>query len=104
MLSFNDLSVSQRKWVSLVEMFHPEITDKITYKQIQEFHEEFMSLRSTNPQYKTGMPLWLIKPNALERGVYFFPSSKNTPPEQEAIVQTDIEKMYQQELQKFGIK
>lgn len=104
MLTYNDLSHTQRKWVSLVEMFHPEITDTITYKQINEFHNEFMELREISQKYKTGMPLWLIKPNALERGVYFFPSQKNTPPEQEQVVLSDKEQIYQEELKKHGLK
>ncbi len=78
MITYNDLTPAQRKWVALVEFTHPEVKDTITRTQVFEFHEEFMKLRAKDKKYKVGLPLWLCNNNVLERGVYFFPAEKNT--------------------------
>ena len=54
MLTFDELSTAQKKWVYLVEHFHPEVKDEVSFKQINEFHSEFMSLREKNKKNKGG--------------------------------------------------
>jgi hypothetical protein len=103
MLGFNDLSPARQKWVRLVELTHPEVTETITYQQIKDFHEEFTALREQDKRYKVGMPLWLIGKNAIKRGVYFFPGTNNTPPEEEAKIDSEMEEEYQAELRLYGL-
>jgi len=106
MLTWFDLSPSQKKWVTLVQMFHPEVKDSVTFQQIREFHEEFKEKRKDGPKFKTGMPMWLMTNNAVERGVYFFPSEENTlDMEEEELtpINEELEEDYQDELRKYGI-
>lgn len=106
MLTWHDLSKAQKKWVTLVQMFHPEVRDTVTFQQIKEFHAEFMEKRSEGKKFKTGMPLWLITHNAIERGVYFFPSEENTvqmEPEELTPIDPEFEPEYQQELAEYGL-
>lgn len=77
MLDYGDLSPARKKWVHFVEMFHPEIEQTVSFEQIKKFHEEFKAKRSIDPRFKVSMPLWLIGENAISRGVYFFPGTKN---------------------------
>jgi hypothetical protein len=107
MLTFDDLSTAQKKWVYIVNHFHPEVTTEITFKQINDFHDEFMTLREGNKKYKVGLPLWLIGENAVRRGVYFFPSEANTSVPvgtKKAPVKTALLEELKQELKKYGIK
>lgn len=103
MLAYDDLSPARKRWVMLVEFAHPEVTDTITYQQIKDFHEEFLLLRDKDPRYKVGMPLWLIGQNAISRGVYFFPSSKNTAPTVTKQENSPLEEEYLIELKAYGI-
>jgi hypothetical protein len=103
MLGFNDLSPARKRWVMLVELTHPEVTDTITYQQIKDFHAEFAALREQDKRYKIGMPLWLIGPNAIERGVYFFPGTNNTVPVKVREADSDMELEYKQELAEYGL-
>ena len=107
MLTFNDLSTAQKKWVYIVNHFHPEVTTEITFKQINEFHNEFMALRAENKKYKVGLPLWLIGNNTIRRGVYFFPSEANAVAPigtKKVPVKTALLDEFKQELMKYGIK
>ena len=104
MLTWNDLSPARQKWVRLVQMHYPEITETITFKQIKEIHEHFLSLREEDKRYKVSYALWLIGNNAISRGVYFFPAEENTPPEKESSVVDDkLELEYKKELELYGI-
>ena len=103
MLGFDDLSPARKRWVMLVELTHPEVTDTITYQQIKDFHNEFMSLRDQDPRYKVGMPLWLIGENAIERGIYFFPGTNNAVPAQVQEVDSELELEYKEELALYGL-
>jgi len=107
MLTFNDLSTAQKKWVYIVNHFHPEVTTEITFKQINEFHEEFMALRQKDKKYKVGLPLWLIGHNTIRRGVYFFPAEANisVPVSSKPVpVKTALLEEFKQELSKYCIK
>lgn len=107
MLTFDELSTAQKKWVYLVEHFHPEVKDEVSFKQINEFHAEFMLLREKNKKNKVGLPLWLINNNAVRRGVYFFPGQANKIKPaglKKAPVKTVLLEEFKQELQKYDIK
>lgn len=107
MLTFDDLSTAQKKWVYIVNHFHPEVTTEITFKQINDFHNEFVALRAENKKYKVGLPLWLIGENAIRRGVYFFPAeaNKSAPVGMKKMpVKTALLDEFKQELKKYGIK
>lgn len=106
MLTWFDLSKAQQRWVTLVQMFHPEVRDTVTFQQIRDFHEEFKSKRADGKQFKIGMPIWLITNNAVERGVYFFPSEENTvqmEPDEMTPIDPELEPEYQAELEAYGI-
>lgn len=109
MLTFNDLSLAQKKWVQLVELYIPEVKDTVTFRKIHEIHEILYKLRGKNPKAKVGLPLWLIKHNVVSRGVYFFPSEKNSAPGnvvpqgKPAQLEHSLEAEYQEELKKYGL-
>jgi hypothetical protein len=107
MLTWDDLTSTQKHWVTLVQMFHPEIKDSITFQQLKSFHDEFKAMRSENKRFKTGFPIWLITHNAVERGVYFFPSEENViDSEPDLCVEIDpqLELFYKKELENYGIR
>lgn len=107
MLMWQNLSKAQQRWVTLVEMFYPEVEDTVTFQQIHEFHEFFKSKRTEDPKYKVGLALWMITHNAISRGVYFFPSQKNSldiEPDEPVEVDPELEPLYQQELMNYGIE
>lgn len=109
MLTFNDLSLAQKKWVQLAELYDPEIKDTVTFRKIHEIHEALYKLREKNPKAKVGLPLWLIKHNVVSRGVYFFPAEKNSAPEnvtpqgKSTKMEHSLEAEYQEELKKYGL-
>lgn len=106
MMTWFELSKAQQRWVTLVQMFHPEVKDSVTFQQIRAFHDEFMSKRSEGKQYKIGFPIWLITNNAIERGAYFFPSEENASqmePEELTPIDPELEPIYQAELAAHGI-
>jgi len=103
MLTYKDLTAGQRKWVNLVEHYHPEVKGEVTYKQILEFHEEFKLLRKQGSHYKVCLALWLIGKNALRRGVYFFPGSGNSVSPKPTGNKASLAVQYKQELQNYGI-
>lgn len=106
MLTYEKLSPGQKKWVLMVNTFHPEIKESITFDQIHQFHAEFMLLRETNIRYKVGLPNWLIRENRIDRGVYFFPAEgevyKDTSDNTEII--SDLEARYQEYLVEYEMK
>lgn len=103
MLSYPDLTHTQRKWVDLVEIHFPEIEGTITYKQVLEVHDFFTSKRVENKAYKISKALWLITNNKTGHGIYMFPGSKigDIPSETE---DSPAEIAYKEELIKLGIK
>jgi hypothetical protein len=105
MLTYDDLTAGRKKWVHLVEMFHPEVGETITYEQLKTFDAEFRQLRSKDPKYKVSLALWLIGSNAVSRGVYFFPSQKNNADKFVAATSASpvLETLYRKTLEKFGI-
>lgn len=104
MLKYDDLTISQQKWVTMVNVFHPEIEDEITHRQIHEFHQEFYQMRKQDMKYKIGLPLWLVKTNQIRRGVYFFPGPGNIPPEiDDKSTPSEYEEEYQDRLKEAGI-
>lgn len=98
MLEYSDLSISRKKWVHLVELFHPEVDQTISYEQIKTFHEEFKEKRSLDTRFKVSLPLWIIGQNAISRGVYFFPGTKNDSA-QFLSSKKEIDDMYETEYQ-----
>lgn len=104
MLQFKDLTPSRQKFVSLVELHFPEIKERgtITYKEIQDIHEFFVSKREENKNYKVSKPLWLITSNAIERGNYKFPASDAAETTEE--IQSEWDHLYYAELARYGIK
>lgn len=58
----------------MVEHFHPEIVDRITYKEVCDIHKEFLEKRKENERWKIGYPNWLLQHNKIDRGLYLFPS------------------------------
>ncbi len=103
MLSYNDLSIGQRKWVDLVEACELLDSNKneVSYKEIQTIHEYFVKQRSVNKKFKVSKPLWLITNNAIRRGVYAFPSSESNLAITEGNYPEEV--MYKNELKKFNI-
>jgi hypothetical protein len=100
MLNYKDLSPAKRKWVDLVEIHFPQYTDTITYEQLNIIHAVFTAKRNEDRRFKCSKPLWLISNNAVSRGVYKFPGSKDAVIEE---VLSEDEKMYRAELSKYGI-
>ena len=90
----------------MVNTFHPEIVDSITFEQIHEFHSEFMILRETNNRYKVGLPNWLIRQNRIDRGLYFFPAPGSSYVDNSTTVEivSDLEVRYQEYLAEYGVK
>ena len=106
MLSYEDLTAAQKKWVDLVEIHYPEVMlqDNVTYTDIKTFHTFFVQKRVENKKYKCSMPLWLITNNAISRGHYRFPGSLVIIGEEMVGLDDPMEKIYKEELKKFGIK
>jgi hypothetical protein len=109
MLSYEDLSAAQKRWVDLVEIHFPNILDvtngTLTYKDILQIDNFFREKRSENKKYKVSKPIWLITNNAVERGKYKFPSSTfGEIIDENAPVASDMEVNYQNELKRLGIK
>lgn len=106
MLTWDDLSPARQKWVRLVQLHYPEIKSEITYAQIKEIHKEFSDKRSQDKRYKCAFALWLIGPNAISRGVYFFPAEGNIPPNQPETTsaKSELDVAYEEELAAYGIK
>jgi hypothetical protein len=107
MLTYEKLSPGQKKWVLMINTFHPEIEDSITFDQIHQFHSEFMLLRETNSRYKVGLPNWLIRDNRIDRGVYFFPAEGKVYVEavdEDTEIISDLEVQYQKYLTDYGVK
>jgi hypothetical protein len=105
MLSYNDLSVGQKKWVDLVEaceLIKPNQLE-VTYKQIQEIHQYLTEQRNTNKKFKVSKPLWLITNNAIRRGVYAFPSSEGNSTITVEVNNSPEEILYQTELMQYNI-
>lgn len=105
MLTYDDLTAGRKKWVHLVEMFHPEVGETITYEQLKSFDAEFRQLRAKDPKYKVSLALWLIGSNAVSRGVYFFPSQKNDVAKfvTEKENSPKLDTMYREALSAYGI-
>ena len=105
MLSYNDLTKAQKKWVDLVELVMPKMNKEyLSYDDILKIHENFTVLRSSNKNFKCSKALWLISNNSVSRGKYKFPSSTSgdLKPDVEPVA-TEIEILYRAELKKFGI-
>lgn len=104
MLTYDQLTAGQRKWVIMVGVFHPEITESITFEQVHQFHSEFLLLRKQDPKYKIGLPLWLVKENRIGKGLYFFPKEgavhEDTTSDETL---TELETKYNAFLSQFGI-
>jgi hypothetical protein len=83
MLHYEDLTISQKKWVLMVNTYHPEVKDTISFEQVHSFHNDFMKLRGVDSKYKIGLPNWLLRSNRINKATYFFPAEgkKYTPPE-----------------------
>jgi hypothetical protein len=104
MLSYSDLTQSQRKWVDLVELTFPNTGEYLNYDDIKNIHAKFTELRVTNKNYKCSKALWLITHNSVSRGKYKFPSSLVYDLQEGVeIIDTELEALYKQELMKFGI-
>lgn len=105
MLNYNDLSSGKKKWVHLIELIHPEVSDRITYDQITKYDAELRALRAKDSKYKVSMPLWLIGENVISRGVYFFPSDRFTY--EDTLVQSaadvELDSLYQKTLEAYEI-
>jgi hypothetical protein len=106
MLSYEDLTASQKKWVDLVEIHYPELItrDTLTYADLKRIHTEFVGKRAENKKYKCSMPLWLITNNAISRGLYRFPASWLVFDEYVGVVDEPLEIIYREELKRFGIE
>ena len=110
MLSYNDLTRAQKRWVELVELHFSNILDVskniLTYKDINEIDNFFRSKRVENKRYKISKPLWLITNNASARGVYKFPASTIVEElvDDRAPVDSVMELNYKAELKKLNIR
>jgi hypothetical protein len=104
LLSYSDLTKSQRKWVDLVELHFPEIDTQLTFEKIKEIRDLFKSKQELDKRYKGGYALWLITHNAIDRGPYMFPGSKfeNVEPII-PVIDSELETRYKNELIKYGI-
>ena len=105
MVTYNDISPAQKRWVDLVEIFFPGVKSRgaVTYKEIHEIHDFFVSKRAEDKRFKVSMPIWLITANAMERGVYKFPASDAIPDDEPADIDTELEQIYLSELARYGI-
>lgn len=104
MLTYDKLSPGQRRWVTMVQFFHPEIVDTISFEEVHTFHTEFMGMRNTDPKFKVGLPNWLFKENRIGKGLYFFPAEGNIPPVEEEPEKTELGEKYDMYLYQFGLK
>lgn len=102
MLNYDDLTPKQRNWVDLTMCFF-DFGETITSKEIHEVHDFFYAKREEDRRFKTGYPAWLEKENSVSRGVFHFPKPDNVF-EEEVVEDSPLEREYQQELLKFGIK
>lgn len=75
MLTYKDLSASQRKCIDTFIQYYPEMktATEITSKQIRSMCQEIYKKRSSGAPV-IAFPNWLAKHNQLRRGVHAFPS------------------------------
>lgn len=101
MIHYNELTAGQLRYVNMVNLFHPEIEDTITFAQINKIHEEFLGLR---PKYKIGFPLWIVSENRIGKGLYSFPKEGVDSQEKSGIIVSEHERLYLELLFKFNLK
>lgn len=77
MLSYDNLSKAQRRWVDLVEILFPELykCGIINHSELKMVHETLLEMREQDKKYKVSWPIWLISNNAVTRGSYQIPKS-----------------------------
>ena len=75
MKTFAELTPARRKWVLLVQQFFPTIAERgtITYKELHDVHDYFLSKRSDDSTFNVGFPIWIIQSCTISRGVYRLP-------------------------------
>lgn len=86
MITYDNASKSQRKWVDAVITIFPNIekTGVISAAECYSAHMNLLKNRKADSE-KIGYPNWLFKTNKISPGVYFFPAKGLNP---ESIVKT----------------
>ena len=74
MLKFNDLSMSQKKFIATVMEYDPSLVSAgtITLKQVNAICSALAAERAAGG-VKIGYPNWLFAENKIERGLYSLP-------------------------------
>lgn len=103
MLTYQDLTNSQKRWVHLVMTHFPNVGTEITYTEFKEIDFFLKSRRELDVSCKISKPLWLVTNNKLSRGVYSFPAPNIVPPVLPVSILSEEESVYQMELEKLGI-
>lgn len=104
MLSYDDLSKGQKRYVDLVQQFFPNIVEDISFQQMKEVHKMLYDLRELGKEYRVGFPNWLIQHNRLGEGLYFFPANGVSLPKPVRTIEIDdhLEGQYETLLQRHG--
>jgi hypothetical protein len=106
MISFEELSPAQGRWLALVKHYFADVHSSgiITYKQLIAADEKFRELRATDPKFKVGWPIWLITNNQTSRGLYQLPVESETS---EVTIDDDVKhpfyEEYVDELKRFNV-
>lgn len=79
MLTYKDLTNSQKKCIDTFIEYHPELASaaEITSKEVHTIWHEIFNQRS-NGAPVLAYPHWLSKNNQIRRGVHSFPSPSGT--------------------------
>ena len=100
MRNYNNLTTSQKRYVSMVRIYKPELKNEITFAQLNELHNEFLKLR---PKYKLGFPNWLLVENRIDRGLYFLPMESVDSRGNDCKIIDENDQRYQSLLNKFNL-
>lgn len=82
MLTYSDLTKSQKRWVDNMIVIMPQFANggNITLKECAASYDILRGMRDTGIG-KIGYPNWLYNKNKLARGLYFFPAPGAEPAE-----------------------
>lgn len=105
MITNEELTKAQARWLALITEFYPDIVKAgtITHKQMQETNAWFRSKRAEDKKkFKVSHPIWLIMNNTVSRGVYQLPLL-GVVNEVVVEVPSDQQQAYADELAQFGL-
>lgn len=101
MITRDDLTPGQLKYVNLLELTEPEIyaSGVVSNRQLKEIHNKLVARRAEDERYKVSWPLWLILNNNIGRGLYQIPKNQESEEEETSPYFEE----YQAELKQFGV-